>query len=265
MSFDCTDQQARLGQVQSLVRAFGILGALRTADDGLTLTEVAKIAQLPRSTTHRLLTTMNALRYVEFDAQSSRWMIGLEAFALGASFMETRDLARLGRPIMRSLMMDAGETVNIAISGAEGVSYVAQVKPMHDQCAAIPTGAPLPMHSTASGKILLSHLDPADFDRFLSAPQLERRTELTIVEKSALIDQCARIRANGYAVDDQEHRLGMRCVAAPLFDRNGRVRAALSITGSLYRLPDQRLARLGRTLATAAERMSDEIGGLLAA
>ena len=260
------EQQERLGQVQSLVRAFSILEALRNADDGMTLTEVAGVARLPRSTTHRLLATMNALRYIEFDSSNNRWMIGLQAFALGASFMQTRDLGRLGRPIMRSLMIDAGETVNIGIGSTDGLSYIAQMRPMHDQGASVPTGAMMPLHTTASGKVLLAFGREHDFAEYLSMHQnLERETESSFASPDALANELDRVRQQGFAVDEQEHRLGLVCVAAPVFDRNGSVRLSLSISGSNYRLSHKRLTGLGHVLASAAERMSTEIGGLIAA
>ncbi|WCT74159.1 IclR family transcriptional regulator [Sphingomonas naphthae] len=264
MSETCEDGGERLGQVQSLVRAFSILDTLAADENGLTLTEVAKTTRLPRSTAHRLLTTMNALRYVEFDTTTNRWMIGVQGFSLGSAFVQSRDLGRLGRPIMRSLMIDAGETVSIAVADPSGVTYVGQARPVNSRIAAAP-GSSLPMHASASGKVLLAHWDELDRNAFLSRHELGRRTSLTITEKNALASELSAIRARGYAIDNQENLLGMRCVAAPVFDRKGRVRASLSMSGSVARLSEQRLAGLGRTLALAAQRMTHDIGGLLAA
>lgn len=255
----------RLGRVQSLVRAFGLLDVLAKHDDGLTLTELAKLGKLPRSTAHRLLTTMDALRYVEFDSASSRWMIGVQGFALGSAFVQTRDLGRLGRPIMRSLMIEANEVVNIAVSESEGIRYVGQVRPVDQRAQVGQPGTHLPMHTTASGKALLAHWGPAELDGFLQGRSLVRRTYSSIVEKSALVQQLDHIRTQGFAIDSEENSAGIRCVAAPVFDRNNRVRASLSISGNCGRLPDQRLHTLGRSLAAAARRMSEDIGAVLAA
>ncbi len=255
----------RLGRVQSLVRAFGLLDTLAKHDDGLTLTQVAALAKLPRSTAHRLLTTMAALRYVEFDPANNCWMIGVQAFALGSAFVQVRDLGRLGRPIMRSMMVEANEIVNIAVSDTEGVRYVGQVRPIDQRASTCQPGTHLPMHTTASGKVLLAHWKPTELDSFLQGRPLARRTYASIVEKSALVLQLDQIRSRGFAIDDQENSTGMRCVAAPVFDRNNRVRASLSISGSITRLPDQRLNTLGHSLAAAARRMSEDIGAVLAA
>lgn len=259
------EEGQRLGQVQSLVRAFGILEALGDGEQGRTLTEIAAATKLPRSTAHRLLTTMNAMRYVEFDAATSRWMIGTKSFVLGASFVRTRDLGRLGGPIMRALMLDAGETVSIAVPEIGNVTFLGQARPVHGQGAERAPGLRLPMHATASGKVLLAHYDEHTRDSFLEANALQRRTALTIVEKNSLVAELSRIRTRGYAIDDQENELGMRCLAAPVFDRKGEVRAALSISGSVSRLAGERLNGLGSTLILAARRMTDQLGELLAA
>lgn len=268
MALQCGDEIEaldRIGQVQSLVRAFTILDELSAHGVGLTLTEIARNTGLPRSTVHRLLTTMSTRRYVEFESPNNRWMLGLNALVLGTTFVATRDLARLGRPIMRSLVIDAGETVNIAITGDDGGFYAGQMRPMNAHFPARTPGLPLPMHTTASGKVLLAHWGMPQRDAFLLSRHLYLRTPQSITEKNALASQLDIIRTRGYAIDDQENAPGVRCVAAPVFDSNGDVRASISISGPIARIPDGRITMLGETLTKAAKRMTDDVGGLLAA
>ena len=255
----------RLGRVQSLVRAFGLLDTLAKSDDGLTLTEIASVVKLPRSTAHRLLTTMDALRYVEFDNRTNRWMIGVQAITLGSAFVHVRDIGRLGRPIMRSLMIDSNEVVNIGVSDQTSVRYVGQVRPLGVQRDAADKGTTLPMHTTASGKVLLAHWADDQLSSFLRKQTLVRRTSSSIVEEHELVRELAEIRARGYAVDDQENSMGRRCVAVPVFNCHRQVRASLSITGGIARMPDSRLAALGHSLAGAAARMTSTIGSVFAA
>jgi len=255
----------RLGRVQSLVRAFGLLDTLAKSGDGLTLTEIASVVKLPRSTAHRLLTTMDALRYVEFDNRTNRWMIGVQAITLGSAFVHIRDIGRLGRPIMRSLMIDSNEVVNIGVSDQTSVRYVGQVRPLGVQRDAADNGTTLPMHTTASGKVLLAHWADDQLSSFLRKQTLVRRTRSSIVEERELVRQLAEIRTRGYAVDDQENSMGRRCVAVPVFNCHRQVRASLSITGGIARMPDSRLAALGHSLAGAAARMTSTIGSVFAA
>lgn len=253
------------GRVQSLVRAFGILDALADKDDGLTLTEIAKSVDLPRSTAHRLLSTMQALRYVRFDQSTNRWAIGVQAFTVGAAFAQTRDLAKLGRSIMRSLVMDARETVNISVMHSDGVCYVAQMRASERGSALARPGGKLPVHTSASGKAILAYLPEKEVDNFLATKRLVARTRLSITEPQRLKAELGAIRTRGVAVDDQENAPDMRCLAAVVFDEEQRPHASLSISGPISRLSDDRLGDLGEALAAAARRMTAEIGGRVAA
>lgn len=255
----------RLGRVQSLVRAFGILDVLAEQDGGLTLIQISKRAKLPRSTAHRLLSTMGALGYVQFNQQNNHWSIGLQAFTVGSAFSRARDLGQLGRPIMRSLMLEARETVNIAIPKAEGVYFVAQVEAAGVRPTMARPGAQLPIHTTAAGKAQLAHWHKDELDRFLTKRSLFRATDRTITEPSQLVANLSDIQRLGYAVDDQENAAGTRCIAAPVFDENGYPTASLSISGPIARLGDDRIDQLGRALAVAARRMTGTIGGRVAA
>ena len=105
----------RSGQVQSLVRALRLLTVVSRADDGLTLTEAAQRAELPVSSAHRLLSTLQQERFVRFDQERTRWFVGVAAFVAGSGFLRSRDLVTVARPYMRLLMEDSGETVSLAV------------------------------------------------------------------------------------------------------------------------------------------------------
>lgn len=247
-----------LGRVQSLVRAFGILDELAKSD-GLTLRELAQAIDLPRSTAHRLLTTMEALRYVAFDRQTNRWSIGVQAFTVGAVFAQTRDLGHLGRSIMRSVAAELQHCVNIAVPEGAGICYVDQVaNEGYRQTAARP-GAVLPLHTTASGKIMMAHWSKFELDRYLERTPLYARTAQSIVDGSRLRQELALIRERGFAVDDQEHDQDLRCVAALVLDRFGTPRGALSISDRSALLTRSRMSELGPSLISAARQMSSEM------
>ncbi len=247
------------------MRAFGILDALAGVDEGMTLTQIAKLVELPRSTAHRLLSTMQALRYVRFDKATNRWAIGVQAFTVGAAFAQTRDLAKLGRSIMRSLMIDAKETVNMSVMQGDGVCYVAQLRATDRAAAPARLGGKLPVHTSASGKAMLAFLPELEIDDFLASGRLVARTRQSITDAARLKSELASIRSKGFALDNEENTPEMRCIAAVVFDEAQRPHASLSISGSIGRLSDDRLDDLGRTLHAAARRMTAEIGGRVAA
>lgn len=252
------DSDQDLGRVKSLVRAFALLDEL-ALNQGLCLSELTRRVNLPRSTVHRLLTTMEAMRYVEFNRSRHEWAIGLQAFTVGAAFAQSRDLGQLGRPIMRSLMNEIDHPINFALPGLGGVYYVAQEAAQGNNHPFIRTGARLPMHTTASGKVLMAHWREEELERFLDRRFFEKSTARSIVDPAALRDELRGIRNRGYAIDDEEHADGLRCVAAIVFDRHGLPKAALSISDSVARLNQSRIDEMGPTLIRTASQISLEI------
>ncbi|MET0275143.1 MAG: helix-turn-helix domain-containing protein, partial [Phenylobacterium sp.] len=160
------EQVSRSGCVQSLVRAFGLLDQLASHEEGLTLTQVAKLVGLPRSTAHRLLTTMESMRYVVFDPTSSQWLVGPRTRTFGG-VAEGQDIGRLARPIMRSLLLNSRATVSVSIPGQDDVRSVGQARLPGDRHALARPGDHLPLHTTAAGKVMLAHMSAAKLDSFL--------------------------------------------------------------------------------------------------
>jgi len=251
-------KEAPLGRVQSLVRAFGLLDEL-AKNDSMTLSELASLVSLPRSTTHRLLTTMQALRYVAFDRKTTQWSIGVQAFTVGSVFAQSRGLGNLGRPIMRSLMSEVHHCVNFAVPERQGICYVGQVAQNGFQQTAARPGAVLPLHTTASGKAIMAHWSRSEVDRYLRGDPLKSRTTRSIVDRDRLRHELVETYERGYAFDDEEHEMGLRCVAAVVHDRCGAPCGALSISDRSSRLTRARLDELGPTLVLTARQMSTEV------
>lgn len=254
----------RLGRVQSRVRAFGILDVLADAQ-GLTLSEVSRLVALPRSTTHRLLSTMEALDIVMFDRARGSWSIGIKAFTVGAAFEHSRDLGKLGRPIMRDLMLQVDRSVNIAVPERTGMCYVGQVEASAARRNAARPGACLPMDTTAAGKALMACWSPDELGEYLGRHALRTRTRTrqSITDHEALRDELQEDRERGYAIDDEEHADGLRCVAAAVLDRFGVPQASLSISDTAVSLDRGRMAAIAPSLRTAAARMSAQISSHL--
>lgn len=250
--------EERLGRVQSLVRAFGVLDAL-CQREGMTLSGVARTVGLPRSTTHRLLTTMEGLGYVQFDRASSRWLIGVQAFKVGAAFVQTKDLSQLGRGIMRSLMLEVQHSVNISVQEQNAMRYLSQVQVSNVRKTAARPGACLPIYSTAAGKAMMACWSETEFDRYFASTKLIARTRHTIVDRDALRGELKAVRERGYAIDDEEYDTGLRCVAAVVTNHMGAPRGSLSVSDSSIRLKRERLFELGPVLATSARQFSNQI------
>ncbi len=253
----------RSDQVQSLVRALAIVNRLAAADEGITLTEVTQQVGLSASTAHRLLTTLEQERYVQFDAERRLWSVGVQAFVAGNAFLKTRNLVAAARPHMRALMEESEETVNLAVEDQFEAIYLSQVDCRQMMRAFARPGARVPLHCSSVGKALLSAMPDADLARVLHRAGLPRITLKTINTTTALRQDLAHARERGYAIDDEEHAVGLRCIAAVIFNENTAAVAAVSLSGPMARISDDRIPLLGDLVRRKADAISAQLGGNL--
>ena len=253
----------RSDQVQSLVRALAIVNRLAAADEGATLTEVAQQVGLSPSTAHRLLTTLEQERYVRFDAERRLWSVGVQAFVAGSAFLKTRSLVPTARPHMRALMEESEETVNLAVEDQAEAVYLSQVECRQMMRAFARPGGRVPLHCSSVGKALLSAMPDADVARVLHRHGLARVTVKTLITTPALRDDLVRARTRGYAIDDEEHAVGLRCIAAVVFNEAADPVAALSLSGPMARIPDERIPLLGDLVRRTADAVTAQLGGNL--
>lgn len=253
----------RSEQVQSLVRALRILNGLSSAENGASLTEISQQGGLPPSTTHRLLTTLEQERFVQFDYERRLWFVGVQAFIAGNGFLKTRNLVGSARLSMRALMEASGETVNLAIEDQDEAVYIAQVECHHMMRAFARPGGRVAMHCSGVGKALLSVLPNRRLTTILQHRGMPKTTAKTLETTSALQDDLARSRERGYAYDNEEHAVGLRCVAAVIFNEMAEGIAALSISGPVARVSDVRVAALGDIVRQYADAITRAVGGEL--
>ena len=249
------------GGVKSLARALSILVALAESYEGLTLAALSKRLGLPPSTAHRLLTTLQRQRFVRFDSASMSWRIGVQAFTVGSAFAQSSDVVALAKPYMRRLMEQTGETINLYVLSGEGAICMAQVQSPQMIRAIWRPGGALGMHRSAAGKAMLAHMPKDQLADIVMKHGLPRSTSNTIGSMKKLEVELAKTRDRGFAIDNEEFVLGLRCVAAPVLDDRGIAHAALSVAGPKARMTDERLAALGKLVAAAAYSATVELGG----
>jgi IclR family acetate operon transcriptional repressor len=252
----------RSGQVQSLVRALRLLQEVADAGDGITLTEVANRVGLPVSSAHRLLSTLQLEGFVRFDGERTLWFVGVKAFTVGNAFLRARDLVQVARPYMRGLMEQCDETINLAVEDGGQIIYLAQIECRQMMRALASPGARVPMHSSAVGKVLLAYMNPAVKNAMLDRMKLERFTANTITGRERFARGLAEIRAQGYGFDDEEHAIGLRCVAAPIFNEAREAIAGISLSGPAARVTDKRFGELASLVQRTARVITREFGGL---
>lgn len=248
-------------QVQSLTRGLSILEKLAEADGGLTLTEVAHRVELPTSTTHRLLSTLERMGYVYQAGDLGLWYVGLQAFAVGSTFLANRDFVAQSHASMRRLMEQSGETANLAILDATEAVFIAQVQCREMMRLLVKLGSRVPLHASGVGKAIFAALTDERIEEILNMQGLPRITANTIVTRETMWAALRVIRQRGYSFDDEEHALGTRCVAAPIYDEHAEPLGAISLAGPSTRLPDERIRQLGPLVAHTAEELTRRLGG----
>ena len=248
-------------QVQSLTRGLSILECLARAEGGLTLTDIGLRVQLPPSTVHRLLATLEKMGYVYQAGELGRWYVGLQAFTVGSSFLSSRDFIAQSHPFMRRLMDQSGETVNLAILDGTEAVFVDQVQCREMMRTIVKLGSRAPLHASGVGKAMFASLPDDQIDAILKVRGLPRITGNTITTPETMWASVRVIRQRGWSFDDEEHALGTRCVAAPIYDEHAETLGAISLAGPSSRLPDERIRQLGPLVAHTAEELTHRFGG----
>ena len=254
---------ATTGQVQSLVRALGILETLASHRNGLRLTELANKIKLPRSTTHRLLTTMDGLHFVLFDTATNHWLIGPQALTVGAAFGGVHDIARLGQPFIRSLNEASQEMVSLVLPDEQDIICVEQKKARLATTRNFRVGDRRPMHLTAAGCSILAWWNDDSLGAYFNKIAMRGLTEKSITDTNMLTEKLHRSKKRGYAMDQEESVKELCCVGAPVFNSRAEPVAALSISAPRARMPRSRMHSLGQELQATACNLTNTIGGQL--
>lgn len=250
--------------VQSLMRALQLLELLANDDDGYRLVDIAARSGLSTSTAHRLLTTLEQRQFVHFDRETSLWYVGVRCFSVGAAFARRRNMASVALPIMRRLRDHSGESINLGIADLGDIVFVNQVESREQMRAMGKLGFRAPLHGTAMGQAILAAMPEDDVLQYLRTYGLPKLTNNTIARASRLHETLGEVRRAGYAVDDEQNALGLRCIAAAICDELGQPLAAISLVGPTQRIKHTDFASLGEVVRAAADEITMAYGGRLA-
>ena len=246
--------------IKSLDRAIVVLERLGELGEA-TLSELATDLDQSPATVYRILITLQGRGLVEFDDSWQVWQIGAGAFLIGSHFLRRTSLVERARPEMRALMAATGETANLGVERDGEVLFVSQVETHASIRAFFPPGTLSPMHASGIGKALLAVLPPDRRAHVLTHKEREAFTPHSLVDRAALEADLQIIRDRGYAVDAEEKTLGMRCIAAPVFDAYGEPLAGISVSGPSSRIEPDEIPEIGALVVAAAERLTTALGG----
>ncbi len=250
--------------VQTIERASSILDILGQSPQGISIRELSTKIKLPKGTTHRLLSSLSYLGYVRQDLKTRNYLLGFKLVELGNLLLNQLDLRKEAEPFLKDLAERTKETVHMVILDRNEVVYIDKVETDQHTSGlrmASRVGLRNPAHSSAVGKVLLAHFTEEELKNFIKEKGLAQRTENTTVDPTQLREHLKSVRAQGYAIDDEENEKGIRCVAAPIYNEVGKPVAAMSISGPAFRITKKVIQEsLKKEVMETALKVSQRLG-----
>jgi IclR family pca regulon transcriptional regulator len=243
--------------VQSLERGLSVICAFDRHNTELTLSEVAAATGVTRATARRFLLTLARLGYVRTDGRF--FSLTPRVLELGYAYLSSLTLPEVAEPHLEALVAEVSESSSVSVLDGHDVVYVARVPVSRIMTVAISVGTRFPAYATSMGRVLLAGLSDEEFESYLAAVKLSDLTNRTVNSVAALRTEVAKVRSQGFSLVDQELEEGLRAVAAPIRDRNGRVVASLNISAHASRTSLETMRRnlVPPLLATAARISAD--------
>ena len=244
-------------------RTIRALEALGDSPAGLGVTELGRHLGVDKSTAHRLLMTMAARGFVRLNAQTQRYQLGLRLVGLGAVAAHGVEVTDVARPIIEALRDDTGEAASLAVLSEGEVLFLAKATSAGALTVNHGVGTRLPAHASALGKVLLAGAgarDSEQVDRVIAQRGLPPNTPRTIAKPDDLRRHLVQVADRGWALDDEEFALGLRCMAAPVRDASGVVVAAVGISGPTTRVTLERIDALSLRVRRAGQDLSALLG-----
>jgi len=237
------------GRVNSVIKALRVLECFTTATPEMTLTQLSRELDMPKSTLLNLLRTLEEAGYIFRSRQSQSYRLGYKIMELSYSMRSAFSIVQFALPLMEEMQAATGEFIYLTTHINGRVLYLECVYPRKRTVGYSITGKTLPMHCTGCGKAMLSLFTPEQVDGVINAWGLERKTLNTITEREALMRELEIIRMRGYAIDLEEETPGVKCIAMPVRASDGSAAGAISISGPVYSLTDEKVARCVKILS----------------
>lgn len=246
--------------IQSVDRALQIIDFFTGPQSELGITEISELIGLGKSTVYGLVNTLLKAGYLEQNPENKRYRLGIRLFELGSIVQSRIDVREIARPYLEKLSMDFNMTVHMGIYRDWEMVYIDKVDSPNTRIVYSQVGKRAPMYCTGIGKAVLAGMSPADIQYILKTQPLEALTEHTLTEPDSILDELEKVRKQGYAVDNEEVELGLRCVAVPVYDYHKKPVAAVSISSAAAYLNDDKIIDAAKALQETAKEISKKMG-----
>ncbi|NJN99636.1 MAG: IclR family transcriptional regulator [Anaerolineales bacterium] len=249
---------------QTVLKSLDVLDCLGAARRSLSAPEIAKLCQMSRPTTYRLLTTLMSRGYVMVD-ENYNYSLGTKILGLARVVLDTMNLPKLAQPYLHELSQLSQETAFMSILDDTKILYIAKEEGPQVQASQTfqmrsNVGTRIDLHMSAMGKAILSNLPDEERRALLERLPLPRYTNHTITDHDALMNELEQTRHRGYAIDDCEGDDWIRCVAAPVYDGGGQVLGAISIAGPAHRMTLEHVHQLSPDVIRVTQALSKQLG-----
>ena len=255
-----SDSDSTRSTIQSLDRGLYLMEILSRSDKPMGLPELAEILEVDRSTIHRLMGTLLQRGYVTQDPENKRYTVGYKVISLSRRAIDGHSLRAAAKPYLTQLTEETGESTNLCVPAGEHavcIDYEASPSPL---AVTNDIGIEFLYHATAGGKVILAHMPEEKQKQIIESYELTEFTPRTITTRERLANNLEMIRIQGYGVDDEEHYIGVRCIAAPIRDYSGKVIAALSMSGPSSRITLAKIPEIASIVVNIANQISKSLG-----
>lgn len=246
--------------ISAVDKALSILDLLAEQHYGLRVSDIAHRMDIPYSTAHRLVSTLEANGYVVCSPETGKYALSLKILQLYRGLSHRMNLNQISFSHLSQLMEKYGETVHLAVDSDGEVVYLDTIVSSRSLAMYTETGKRVAIHATALGKVLAAYLPETEVRAILISKGMKQFTPNTIVTPTEFMEELERVRANGYALDNEEFQLGVRCVASSLIDHSGQVVGAVSVSAPASRLAPDRVNEIAQSVVATCDAISRELG-----
>ncbi len=248
-----------LGKVLSVDKALIIIKLLAEKGRDMKLTEISEELDINKGTLHGLISTLKFHGFIDQDGKTQKYRLGLYLIELGDIASKSLDIIQITSPIIEEVSNRLQETVHIAKLDNFDVVYVDKKESKQSMRIYTSIGSRNPAYCTGVGKAMLAYLDE-DTLNMLLPEKVEKFTPNTVTDKEEFIKRLRLIKEKGYALDNEEFSIGLKCVAAPIFNHEGKAIYGLSVSGPSVRMTEEKIQESIKLIKLAAEKISHKIG-----
>ena len=247
--------------IKPLIRGIKMIEIL--AQDGpMDIEKIYNLTKTPRSSIYRILCTLEYLGYVRRINKNSTdiWELNLKMLKIANGILHKIDIKTIIKDILENIAYETKEIVQLGVYNNRKVMYIDVVKKFKSIIGFAEIGSELPINVSAAGMVLAAALSEDELEKLLKEKDFSKNTSYTITDPNKIREELRKVANQGYAVDDQQYAIGVRCIAAPVYDYNNKVIAAINITGHTSTITDERIPVLKRLLLSASKSASKRMG-----